>query len=146
LFRGDFKVDWTKGTAMLDLGSNGSQAGHDTITDFERGVDKIRFAISGSSDDKSIFTKSLMPRLSAIDVPTQDFKFADTPSANVWDYILTQNGNKLIIGEIGAINDANGLPLVTGDKSWSITLDNVFDSNFDLAKLKGSLGSVFEVV
>lgn len=146
LFRAKFFVDWDKGSAWLDLGAaSGSNNGHDTITDFETGVDKIRFAIEGRPDDKTVFTKSLghtwLP-----DAPEQDQRIDN----GVWQHILTQvdtNGNGFVdalrIAEPSAlVGGAAGF--VTGDTSWSITVKGVFSDS--AAQEAFALSDVFEVV
>ncbi len=137
VFRGDLKIDWDKGEVWFDLGRKGAQSGHDSITDFNvADGDKIRFVISGSMDDKTEFTKSLLPRLNPLlDVPTQDMQFVD----EAWGSLFSQYDSDLIIGETGGAG-------TTGDRSWSITIENVFSTNFDLDDLKANLGSVFEIV
>ena len=137
LFRGKVDIDWDKGEVYFDLGSSGSASGRDVITDLNMGEgDKIRFAMTGSMDDKGWFTKSLAPRFNPLpDVPTQDIQFVD----EAWNSLLTRIGNDLIIGETGG-------PGTTGDRSWGITVENLFSDSFGLDDLKANLGSVFEVV
>jgi len=137
LFRGNVDIDWDKGEVYFDLGTGGSAAGKDTITDFNIGEgDKIRFAVAGPMDDKGWFMKSLAPRFDPMpDVPTQDMQFVD----EAWSSLLSRSGNDLIIGETGG-------PGTTGDTSWGITVQNLFSDSFGLDELKANLGSVFEVV
>ena len=139
MFRGNFVIDWTAGSAYLDLGggATGSNNGHDVIEDFMIGDDKIRLAITGSPDDKSAFTKMLghtwLP-----DAPEQDQKLQFL--GDILQLIDTDgNGIKddLRISEHGSPQGT------TGDTSWSITLKDVFS---DTAQQTGIvLADFFEV-
>ncbi len=145
LFRGKFVVDWVKGSAWLDLGAGGSNTGHDVIEDFVIGQDKVRLAIEGRPDDKTIFTRSLghtwLP-----DVPEQDQRI----DGGVWQHILTQidtNGNGFVDALRIAEPSATGggaAAYVTGDTSWSITVKGVFSDAAAHESL--TLSDVFEVV
>jgi Ca2+-binding RTX toxin-like protein len=146
LFRGKFFVDWDKGSAWLDLGAaSGSNNGHDTIADFAKGVDKIRFAIAGRPDDKTVFTKSLWHTWLP-DAPEQDQRIDN----GVWQHILKQvdtNGNGFVdalrIAEPSALG-GGAAGFVTGDTSWSITVRGVFSDS--AAQEAFALSDVFEVV
>ena len=143
-FRGAFKVDWAKGAAWLDLGTSGTGNGHDVITDFQKGVDKIRFVIAGQPDDLTSFTKSLgttwLP-----DLPEQNQSF----KSGVWGQLLSQvdtDGNgkvdALLIQEHDSPSALGG-GMVTGDQSWSILVNGVFTNTMASESL--SLKDVFEI-